>query len=201
MEIEEEHRDPIGSRMGMWLFLFTELFLFVALFIAFFFNRSRYPEAFHDASAGLNTMIAIANTLILLTSSFFMATSVWAIRMGKKQLTIVALLVTIFLGAVFLVNKYFEWSVKIGHGIYPGSKEMEKLLTGENIFYNLYFIMTGLHGLHVAGGIVLLAIMVILVARGKIVMNDYTALENSGLYWHLIDIIWIYLFSFFYLVV
>ncbi|MCC6545108.1 MAG: cytochrome c oxidase subunit 3 [Nitrospirae bacterium] len=200
IEIEAVHRDPVGSRMGMWLFLFTEFFLFVVLFIIFFVYRSRYPEDFHHASGNLSVLIATANTLILLTSSFFMATSVWAIRVGKKHLAILALLATIFLAIVFLVNKYIEWSEKIGHGIYPGATGMKDLLKGEGLFYNLYFIMTGLHGLHVAGGIILLSVMVVFVVRDKIVMKDFAILENSGLYWHLIDIIWIYLFSFFYLV-
>ena len=100
----------------------------------------------------------------------------------------------------FLVNKYFEWGAKIHHGIYPGSPELLSHSKGHILFYSLYYVMTGLHGFHVVAGIIVLLIMLCLTVKGIINSEDYVKLENSGLYWHLVDIIWIYLFPLFYLI-
>lgn len=200
LEDTEAGNGDTTSKFGMWLFLFTELFLFVVLFFVFLSYRASYPEGFHHASIRLNGVIATANTFILLTSSFAVAISIVAIRKGHKRVTIWALIVTIALGVLFLVMKGFEWMEKIEHGIYPTAKGLSGLGEGENLFYGLYYLMTGLHALHVIGGIVLLFVMLCFVGNGRVSRGSYGALENSALYWHLVDIIWIYLFSFFYLV-
>jgi cytochrome c oxidase subunit 3 len=199
-EILEEHRDYTGSKIGMWLFLFTELFLFGGLFLIYATYRYTHPQGFQLGSEGLNIILGTLNTAVLVTSSLTMALSVSSLKRGNKRLSTVCLVLTILLGAVFLLNKYFEWSAEIQHGIYPGSAGLLKHTEGEVLFYGLYYMMTGLHGLHVLAGIILLSVILVLVVREKIHRSDFIKLENSGLYWHLVDIIWIYLFPLFYLV-
>ncbi len=198
--IAHEHRDDVGSRVGMWLFLLTEMLLFGALFLIYSVYRSEHVASFHRAAAELDVTIGTVNTLVLLTSSLTVALSIAAIRRGSRNHSILFLSITILLAIVFLVNKYFEWSAKIHHGIYPGSEELLSRESGEVLFYSLYYVMTGLHGLHVLGGIILLGIMLGFVAGGRVNSGKYVQLENSGLYWHLVDIIWIYLFPLYYLI-
>ncbi len=194
------HRDDIGARMGMWLFLFTELLLFGGMFILYSIYRYTYPDAFHLAAKDLNTIIGTFNTAILLTSSLTMALSIAAIQRGRKSLSIFLQFITILLALGFMVNKYFEWSAKFSHGIYPGSEVLLAKPSGEIVFYGLYYVMTGLHGLHVIIGMVLIAIMMRFTYKGIIKADSYVKLETVGLYWHLVDIIWIFLFPLFYLI-
>ena len=107
---------------------------------------------------------------------------------------------TILLGLFFMVNKYFEWTEKFHHGIYPGSEELLAKNSGEILFFGLYYMMTGLHGIHVLVGMILIAIMAVATKRDLINHSNYVRLENIGLYWHLVDIIWIFLFPLFYLI-
>lgn len=194
------HRDDIGARMGMWLFLFTELLLFGGMFILYSVYRYKYPEAFHIAAKDLNTIIGTFNTAILLTSSLTMALSITAIQRGQKSLSIMFQFLTIVLAVGFMINKYFEWSAKFHHGIYPGSDILLSKQPGEILFFGLYYVMTGLHGLHVIIGVVLIGMMTRLTAKGIITESSYVKLESAGLYWHLVDIIWIFLFPLFYLI-
>lgn len=195
-----KHRDDTGARIGMWLFLFTELLLFGGLFLIYAVYRYVHQQEFHHAAAELNLALGTANTLILLTSSFTMVISIAGIQSGNRKGSMLSLALTILLGAAFLVNKYFEWSAKIHHGIFPDSPELLARGHGEILFYGLYFVMTGLHGLHVLIGLIVLSVMLVLVARGRIGPSRFAAIENSGLYWHLVDVIWIYLFPLFYLI-
>ena len=194
------HRDDIGSRMGMWLFLFTELILFGGMFLIYSVYRYEYAEAFHIAAKELNTIMGAFNTAVLLTSSLTMALSIVAIQRNQKTLSILLQLITIFLALFFLVNKYFEWSAKFHHGIYPGSEELLSKGSGEILFFGLYYVMTGLHGIHVIVGMVLIAVMTRMTRKDIITRDNYVRLENAGLYWHLVDIIWIFLFPLFYLI-
>lgn len=198
--IEHVHRDDIASRMGMWLFLFTELLLFGGLFFLYSVYRFMHQGDFHIAAKELNTLIGTFNTAILLTSSLSMALSITAIQRKNRKLSIFFQIITIVLALGFLVNKYFEWSVKFHHGIYPGSEQLLSKGSGEILFFGLYYVMTGLHGLHVIIGMVLIAIMTRLTAKGIITHDNYVKLEAAGLYWHLVDIIWIFLFPLFYLI-
>lgn len=196
----EQHRDDTGSKMGMWLFLFTEILLFGGMFLLYSVYRSKNPQDFHQAAFELSTMAGTINTLILITSSLTMALSISAVQKGDKKLSKTFLVITIIFGLLFLVVKYFEWSAKFQHGIYPNSPELLDRSQGENLFFGLYFVMTGLHGLHVLVGIFVLSFMLVFMIKEKIGQNDFIKLENSGLYWHLVDIIWIFLFPLFYLV-
>ncbi|CAG1066601.1 cytochrome c oxidase subunit III [uncultured bacterium] len=194
------HRDYTGSKIGMWLFLFTEFFLFFGPILLYSIFRFRYPQAFIDASLALDTGVGVFNTALLLTSSLTMALSITAMQRGKKGTTLVLMGATVLAGAVFLVNKYFEWGAKISHGVYPGGEALEGVKDGGAVFYGLYFFATGLHGIHVLAGMVIITVAALLVHEGRINSNDFVKLENTGLYWHLVDVIWIYLFPIFYLV-
>ena len=198
--VAHAHRDDIGARMGMWLFLFTELILFGGMFILYSVYRYKYPEAFHLAAKELNTIIGTFNTAILLTSSLTMALSITAVQRKQNALSVFFQMLTIVLALAFMVNKYFEWSAKFHHGIYPGSDTLLGKPAGEIVFFGLYYVMTGLHGLHVIIGIVLIAVMMRLTSKGIINNDSYVKLESAGLYWHLVDIIWIFLFPLFYLI-
>jgi cytochrome c oxidase subunit 3 len=249
----ERHYDPIGARVGMWLFLFTELLLFGGLFLLYAIYLHKYPQAFHYGSSQLDQFVGAMNTIILLTSSLTMALAVASLQRHKPKLATLLLVLTFLLGAAFLVNKYFEWGHKIAHGIYPGSAELALHPKGEILFYGLYYTMTGLHGLHVIVGMVIMLFLLYFINKKstraltltphhlknlqgkKLVLNDEKGqtiwksekidramqglevvikgvvteeqmrfnevkLDNSGLYWHLVDIIWIFLFPLFYLI-
>jgi cytochrome c oxidase subunit 3 len=195
----EAHRDYQGAKIAMWLFLFTEIILFGGLFLLYSAYRTKYPHEFHHAGMELDYVIGVVNTLVLLTSSLTMAVSISAVQKGDRRLAMIMLAFTVVLGAVFLVNKYFEWGAKIHHGLYPNGPELLQRPPGDQLFFGLYYAMTGLHGLHVVAGIALLAIMFVLLAKERIRQDDYVKLENSGLYWHLVDVIWIFLLPLFYL--
>lgn len=197
---EHDHYDHEGSKMGMWLFIFTELLFFGGLFIVYAVMRYKNETAFSLAGEELDVFIGTLNTIILLVSSATIAMSISAIQMKKKNLTIILLGITLVLAIVFLVNKYFEWGAKIEHGLYPGSDLLHQFGHGETLFFGLYYFMTGLHALHIIIGIVFIAVMMYKVYKGRIHADRYVQLENAGLYWHLVDIIWIFLFPLFYLI-
>jgi cytochrome c oxidase subunit 3 len=199
MSHEEYHRDYTGAKLGMWLFLFSELVLFGGLFIAYAAMRARYIADFHSASHELNAFLGVANTVVLLTSSLTMALAITALQKGNAKLSARFLTATVVLGCIFLMDKYFEWSHEIAKGLYPNSPTLLQHPPGERLFFGLYYTMTGLHGLHVIIGVVLLSVMLGLLVRGKITSGDFVKLENSGLYWHLVDVIWIFLLPLFYL--
>ncbi len=197
--VAAQHRDYVGAKLGMWIFVFTELVLFGGLFIAYGVYREMHPVDFHQASGELNVKLGVTNTLVLLTSSLTMVLSITAIRLRRRAQSMLFLASTMVLGCVFLVNKFFEWSAKIHHGIYPGSEHLMARPPGERLFFGLYYGMTGLHGLHVTVGVVIMAFMLALLARDRIRHDDFIKLENAGLYWHLVDVIWIFLLPLFYL--
>ncbi len=197
----DEHYDAEGSKIGMWLFIFTELLLFGGLFIIYSVYRFKNQDAFQMAGLELNTTIGAINTIILLVSSMTIAMSTSALQKGQKGTTILLLEITVMLALLFLVNKYFEWGVKFGHGIWPGSQHMfDTMSQGEILFFGLYFVMTGLHALHIIVGMILIIVTLSKVSKGKVHAERSSLLENSGLYWHLVDLIWIFLFPLFYLI-
>jgi cytochrome c oxidase subunit III len=196
----EIHRDDLASKTGMWLFLFTEMLLFGGLFVVYSIYRFRNAEAFHQAAQELSVFIGTANTIILLISSSTIAMSVTAMQKKNKSLALVFLGITILLGLAFLVNKYFEWGGHIKESIYPGSSVLALRGQGDVLFYGLYFFMTGLHALHIIIGLVFIGFITVFIIRDKITFDNFALLENSGLYWHLVDLIWIFLFPLFYLI-
>jgi cytochrome c oxidase subunit 3 len=195
-----EHLNNEAGKMGMWIFLFTELFLFGGLFLIYAVFRTKYSADFHSAASELNTFIGTLNTVFLLTSSMTVAMAITAIQKNNKNLAMLLLMITLVLAALFMVNKYFEWTHKFSLMIYPGSPVLKTLPKGELLFFGLYYMMTGLHALHVFVGMVLLSINLVKVERGTVNQSHYLLLENSGLYWHLVDLIWIFLFPLLYLI-
>jgi cytochrome c oxidase subunit 3 len=186
--------------MGMWLFLFTELILFGGMFLAYAVYRFKYPEQFQLAATELDTFVGTLNTIILLTSSLTVAMSLTALQQGRRVLSMLLVSLTILLAFGFLLNKYFEWGHKIALGIYPRSPELLARTSGEVIYFGLYYVMTGLHALHVIIGIVVLSFNLVFIARGSVHASAYVKLETGALYWHLVDVIWIFLFPLFYLI-
>jgi len=196
----DEHRDDEGSKLGIWLFIFTELLFFGGLFVTYAVYRHSNTQAFHLAAEQLDVTIGTINTVILLISSMTIAMATTAIQKKDKRTTLILIWVTLLLALVFLVNKYFEWTAKFDHGIWPGSPLLEELGRGDTLFFGLYFFMTGLHALHIIIGMVLIAVILVRVRKNKITFDNFQLLENGGLYWHLVDLIWIFLFPLFYLI-
>jgi cytochrome c oxidase subunit III len=192
--------DSESGKLGMWIFLFTELFLFGGLFLVYAVMRFKYSADFHEAALELNALIGTLNTVVLLVSSMTVAMSMTAVQRGKNNQAVWFLLATLLLALVFMINKYFEWSHKIHLHLYPGSTVMQNLPHGEAQFFGLYYIMTGLHAVHVIVGAILIIISMMRVKSGRINKDKYLLLENSALYWHLVDLIWIFLYPLLYLV-
>jgi len=178
------------SKFGMWLFLGTEILLFGGLFAAYAIFRAKYMDMFHEQHKELDITLGAINTVILIFSSLTMAVGVTAIQKGKRNLLTWMLLITIICGIAFGVNKYFEYGAKFEHHLTPGT----------SIFFALYFMMTGLHMIHVFAGLAILTVLLILNLKGKFSAKYNTPIEVGGLYWHLVDLIWIYLFPLLYLI-
>jgi cytochrome c oxidase subunit 3 len=194
------HRDDAGAKLGMWLFLFTELLLFGGLFLLYSAYLSRYPHQFAAAGAGMHLVFGTLNTVILISSSLLVAMAVTAIQKDEQRTVLALLSGTVLCAAVFLFNKYLEWSAEIGRGIYPGSARLNAGPPGESVFYSLYYLTVGLHGLHVLIGGALLTVVALRVRKGAIHAGNFVLLENGALYWHLVDLVWIFIFPLYYLI-
>jgi cytochrome c oxidase subunit 3 len=192
--------DYEGKKIGMWMFLFTELLFFGGMFLLYTVYRYRFALDFHNAAKDENIVLGSLNTFILLTSSFMLALAISALRKGKSRLSIFLQLATIVMGIAFLVIKLTEWAQKINVGLYPNSPALLKQSKGQILYFGLYYVMTGIHGLHVLIGICVISVMVVFTTRKKITQENPIRLENTGLYWHFVDIIWLYLFPLFYLI-
>jgi len=198
-QTSEQYESETG-KLGMWIFLFTELFLFGGLFLVYAVFRVKYSNDFHSAARELNAFIGTMNTVFLLVSSMTVAMAITAVQQNRRKLAMFLVTVTLILAALFMMNKYFEWAHKFEFKLYPGSEVLKNLPKGELLFFGLYFMMTGLHALHVLIGMILLSINLVKIKLGKVNQQHYLLLENSGLYWHLVDLIWIFLFPLLYLV-
>ena len=196
----QPHKDYAGAKLGMWLFLFTELLLFGGLFLLYAAYLKRYPHEFAAGGRQLDWITGTANTMILITSSLFAAMAVTAVQLGERRRAVMLIAGTTLCAAGFMAIKYFEWSAKIGHGIYPGSELLRGGAPGESVFFSLYFITTGIHGLHVLIGAALLAWIAVGVSGGRVTADNHILLENGALYWHLVDLIWIFIFPLYYLI-
>jgi cytochrome c oxidase subunit 3 len=192
-----------SNRMGVWLFLVTEILFFGGLFCAFAVFRTWYLPGFLEAHHHLDKVMGGINTLVLITSSLTMALAVRSAQTANQKATTILLALTIFCAFIFLVVKYFEYSHKIHEGLLPGG-----MFTAEgflhpkqaSIFFAVYFMMTGVHGLHVVIGIGLITWILVRNTKGHFSGRYYSPVENVGLYWHLVDLVWIYLFPLLYLV-
>jgi cytochrome c oxidase subunit 3 len=193
------------TKIGMWLFLATEVLLFGGLFVGFGLMQSRYPREFVEAHTHLQRPLGALNTVVLLFSSWTMVMGVLAAQKSNKKKLVFFLILTILCACIFLTVKYFEYSHKYEEGLLPGHwyKHQGDLIPnshGYATFFSFYFMMTGLHGIHILVGIFLLAWIAVRGNRGEFSKAYYTPVDLIGLYWHLVDLIWIYLFPLYYLI-
>jgi cytochrome c oxidase subunit 3 len=186
----------------MWIFLLTEILLFGGLFVAYGIFRAWNPDMFYNAHKFLDVILGSLNTIVLITSSLTMALAIRSMQVDKKNQTVFFLILTLMFALIFLVVKYFEYSHKIELGQLPGKFYTFSGIEGSNphIFFSIYFSMTGLHGIHVIIGMIVIIWVLLKTLKNKFSGDYYTPLEMTGLYWHLVDMIWIFLFPLLYLI-
>jgi cytochrome c oxidase subunit III len=192
-----------SAKLGMWLFLATEILLFGGLFAAFAIYRWHYLEEFHHASMQLDWRLGAVNTVVLLISSYTAAVAVTAAQSGDNKRAVTNLWITVGSGVIFLIIKAVEYTMKYQHGYFPGTETWNTPEFNQEYrtFFGLYFCMTGLHALHVIIGMALIFFWPLRLARqNRFSSRYYTPVEVGALYWHLVDLIWIYLFPLLYLV-
>jgi len=191
-----------AAKIGMWLFLVTEVLLFGGLFVGYGIMHARHPEAFMAAHHHLDKVMGAINTIVLLVSSFTMVMAVWSAQTSRKKLCILFLVLTLLCAGTFMVVKYFEYSHKFHDGLLPGKYYTHQgdTVPGQFMFFSFYFMMTGLHGIHVLLGMVAILWILRRTIRGDFSSEYYSPVDVTGLYWHLVDLIWIYLFPLMYLI-
>ncbi len=201
---KSEQHEFLTCKQGMWLFLVQEVLFFSPLFVAYFIFRAQYTHDFHLASHHLDWVMGAVNTIILISSSFTMARAVSAAQRGDRERTVESLLFTILFAFGFLLVKYLEYSHKFHDGLLPGkfftNEELLKEAPKAPIYFTLYFCMTGLHGIHVIAGIITLGWILNRARKGEFGPTYFTPVEMGGLYWHFVDLVWIFLFPMLYLV-
>jgi cytochrome c oxidase subunit III len=193
------------SKIGMWLFLVTEVLLFGGLFVGFGLMQNQYPREFVEAHEHLVRWQGSLNTVVLLISSWTMVMAVNSAQTNQKKKLLRYLLMTITCACIFLVVKYFEYTHKFSEGLFPAKyyRHVGDLIPnshGYATFFSFYFMMTGLHGIHIVAGIVLLSWLYVRARRDEFSSAYYTPVDLVGLYWHIVDMIWIYLFPLYYLI-
>jgi cytochrome c oxidase subunit 3 len=191
-----------SAKLGMWVFLVTEILFFGGLFVAYIVYRAWNPELFTMAATQLDTVMGGINTLVLIGSSLTMALAIRAAQTNEARKSMIYLMSTVALAFVFMIIKYFEYTHKFDMGIFPGEYYT---FTGidhprAHIFFSIYYMMTGLHGIHVIIGIGIITWLIIKTKNGAFNSEYYTPVEITGLYWHLVDIVWIFLFPLLYLI-
>jgi cytochrome c oxidase subunit 3 len=196
----EQQRE--AGTLGMWAFLITEIMFFGGVFVAYALYRSMYPEAFGAASLRLNIVLGAVNTAVLICSSLTMVLAVQSAQNGRQKALVRYLIATIILGSAFLVIKAFEYSHKIHENLVPGKSFFFAGPHGEQaeIFFSLYFVMTGLHAVHMIIGIGIMLVLLVMARRGRFTEDYYAPVDIAGLYWHFVDLVWIYLFPLLYLI-
>lgn len=203
-QYETLEQQRLSSTFGMWIFLATEILFFGGLFTAYLVYRNTYPAAWSEASAEMKFWFGTINTGILLCSSLTMAMAVYSAQTDRRRLLVLFLLATLVLGMGFLVLKGFEYHAEwVEHHVPGPNFEMPKGATDprhSEIFFGLYFTMTGLHAVHMTVGLLIGAIILYLAWRGEYGPLYHTPVENFGLYWHFVDVIWIFLYPLLYLV-
>jgi cytochrome c oxidase subunit 3 len=200
---ESPEKEFIASKEGVWLFLATEILMFGGLFVALTVFRGLYPEIFVKGATTVDWRMGALNTVVLIFSSLTMALGIHYFQKGNRQKAIISLAVTVLCGAVFMVVKYFEYSHKLHLGLAPAkfftNPEMANI-EHIKIYFGLYYTMTGLHGAHVLIGMGLITwILYRAIAKDEFGPKYFTPVEGVGLFWHIIDLIWIFLFPLFYL--
>lgn len=197
--LEQQHQ---ADSLGMWLFLAQEVLFFGGLFAAYATYRFLYPEAFLEASHHLNVTLGAINTAVLLCSSLSVAMSVHAAQTENRRLLVALLLLTMVFGIIFLGIKAVEYTTDWHEGLIPGLRWTQ---TGEHaqqvqLFFVLYFVMTGLHAIHMIIGLAIFAVLAFMAWRGRFTSRHHVPIELTGLYWHFVDIVWVFLFPLLYLI-
>jgi cytochrome c oxidase subunit 3 len=206
VQFDTEAQQKDASTLGMWIFLITEIMFFGGMFAVYTVYRSWYPDVFAIASSSLNEIIGAANTAVLLLSSFTMVLAVRAGQLGQQKMIVIFLILTLLFGGIFLGVKAYEWNEKFEEHHIPGmaSFHLDGVSPADQghaqLFFSLYFAMTGLHALHMVIGVGLLLTLILQARRGKFAASYYTPVDMAGLYWHFVDIIWIFLFPLLYLI-
>jgi cytochrome c oxidase subunit 3 len=198
---ESAEHEYASSKQGIWLFLVTEILMFGGLFVAFAIYHSMYPEVFVAGSKFVDWRLGATNTVVLITSSLTMALGIYYIQMGRPKMAAANLVFTLICGATFMFIKYIEYSHKLHEGLAPSKYFTYEgpMVEHGKLYFGFYYTMTGLHGAHVLIGMGLITWCLIRTLRGDFNPRYYTAVEGVGLFWHLVDLIWIYLFPMFYL--
>jgi cytochrome c oxidase subunit III len=202
-QFDDAEQQRESSTLGMWTFLATEVMFLGALIGAYVIYRLSYPLEFGAAASHLNVPLATLNTAVLLTSSFTMVLAVHAAQTASRRGLILFLVLTMIFGATFLGIKGYEYYRDYEEHLVP-LKGFSFMFEGADpgkakMFFNFYFALTGLHALHMIIGLGVMAVMVVLSWRGKFSPDYYTPIEMSGLYWHFVDVVWVFLFPILYL--
>ena len=192
----------LSSKEGIWLFMVTEILMFGGLFVGYFIFHQLYPETFAEGASHLDWRMGAINTVVLIISSWTMALGIHYIQIGQNKKATWVLFTTIVCGGIFMVIKFFEYSHKIHDGLLPGHLfHFKEALTDHlPMYFGFYFCMTGLHGTHVLIGMSLIGWVLYRNIRGDFDPHYYTAVEGVGIFWHIVDLIWIFLFPLLYLV-
>jgi len=202
-QFETPAQQKEASTLGMWVFLVTEIMFFGGMFLAYAVYRSIYPNVFSTASNTLNVVIGAVNTAVLLCSSFTMVLAVRSAQTGNRKALIVFLILTMLFGGVFLGVKAYEWNEKFVEHHVPGPTfhlEGTPMQGQAQLFFSLYFAMTGVHALHMVVGVGIMLTLLFQAYAGRYTPDYYTPVDVGGLYWHFVDIIWIFLFPLLYLI-
>jgi cytochrome c oxidase subunit 3 len=206
VQFDTEAQQKDAATLGMWLFLVTEIMFFGGMFAVYTIYRSWYPDVFAIASSSLNEIIGALNTGVLLLSSFTMVMAVRAGQLGQRKAIVIFLILTLLFGGIFLGVKAYEWNQKFEEHHIPGQAafHLDGVLPGDQghaqLFFSIYFAMTGLHALHMVIGVGILLTLIVLARKGRFSASYYTPVDVAGLYWHFVDIIWIFLFPLLYLI-
>jgi cytochrome c oxidase subunit 3 len=206
VQFDTEAQQKDASTLGMWIFLVTEIMFFGGMFAVYTIYRSWYPDVYAIASSSLNEIVGAFNTGVLLLSSFTMVMAVRAAQLGQQRAIVMFLILTLLFGGIFLGVKAYEWNEKFEEHHIPGQAafHLDGVLPADQghaqLFFSIYFAMTGLHALHMVIGVALLLTLIVQARKGRFSASYYTPVDVAGLYWHFVDIIWIFLFPLLYLI-
>lgn len=200
-DAEEQYQ---SGKEGIWLFMVTEILMFGAILVGYLIFRTIYPEMFAEGAKSLDWRLGFVNTLVLIFSSFTMAISISFVQKNQTKNAAIALATTVLCGAIFMCIKYFEYTHKFHLGLFPGRMLDVNAIGAEHanlgMYFGFYFAMTGLHGIHVLIGMALITWLLFRTIRGDFHSQYWIPVEGVGIFWHIVDLIWIFLFPLLYLV-
>ncbi len=202
-EVQGWQDDFYGGKLGFWLFMFTEVLMFGAMFMVLAYYNTLHPHEFLEASASLNRLLGGINTVILLVSALTMGLSLLKMRVGDVKGAKLMIYATMLLALAFLVIKGFEWRAEYNHGIFLMHGEMlpeSGMAFGKKLFFGMYFTMTGIHGFHIIIGIGLMIWLLKRINAGKVSPEHHILHWNIALYWDIVHLIWVFVFPYYYMI-